>query len=77
MKFIDAKDCSGYKHNTKSGIYFINSDGKKSFRVYCDMTTGKDGWTVIQCRADCSVYFYRKWNDYKVGFGSLKNGFWL
>ena len=77
LKVIEARDCSGYKHNKKSGIYVINPDGKKPFRVYCDMTTGKGGWTVIQRRADGSVDFYRKWNDYKLGFGNLKNEFWL
>ena len=77
LKVIQGKDCSDYKHNKKSGIYFINPDGKKPFRVYCDMKTSRGGWTVIQRRADGSVDFYRKWNDYKVGFGNLKNEFWL
>ena len=77
LKVIQAKDCSSYKHNKKSGIYVVNPDGKKPFRVYCDMKTGKGGWTVIQRRADGSVDFYRMWNDYKLGFGNLKNEFWL
>ena len=77
LKVIQAKDCSGYKGNRKSGIYVINPDGRKPFRVYCDMKTSRGGWTVIQRRADGSVDFYRKWNDYKLGFGNLKNEFWL
>ena len=77
VKFIEAKDCSGYKGNKKSGIYVVNPEGKKPFRVYCDMKTSRGGWTVIQRRADGSVDFYRKWNDYKLGFGNLKIEFWL
>ena len=32
---------------------------------------------MIQKRADGSVDFYRTWNEYKKGFGSLNNEFWL
>ena len=52
LKVIEARDCSGYKHTRKNGIYVINPDGKKPFRVYCDMKTGNGGWTVIQRRAE-------------------------
>ena len=32
---------------------------------------------MFQRRVDDSVYFYRKWADYKNGFGVLSGAFWL
>ena len=72
-----AKDCSLYRGIGKSGIYNINPDGRESFKVFCDMDTSNGGWTVIQRRTDGSVDFFKNWVDYKFGFGSLKNEFWL
>ena len=40
-----------------------------------DASNGR--WTVIQRRADEPVDFSITWADYKFGFGSLKNEFWL
>ena len=71
------KDCSFYRGIRKSGVYTINPDGKQPFKVFCDMDTRNGGWTVIQRRADGSVDFYKNWADYKFGFGSLNNEFWL
>ena len=74
---IDARDCSSYKVNGKSGIYTINPDGMQPFSVFCDMENNNGGWTVIQRRSDGSVDFFKNWVDYKFGFGSLENEFWL
>ncbi|XP_023214831.1 techylectin-5A-like [Centruroides sculpturatus] len=78
-------DCAEIFKNghTKSGIYRIwpaNWQVVGSFRVYCDMSTEGGGWTVIQRRGkfgNPKNYFYKTWNDYKVGFGNLEKEFWL
>ena len=77
LNLIDTKDCSGFEGNRKSGIYTINPDGTRPFSVFCDMETSNGGWTVIQRRSDGSVDFFKNWVDYKFGFGSLENEFWL
>ena len=74
---IEARDCSFYTGIETSGIYNINPDGEEPFQVFCDMDTDNSGWTVIQRRTDGSVDFFKNWADYKFGFGSLRNEFWL
>jgi hypothetical protein len=57
-------------------VYTIDPDGFGTFKVWCDMQNGR-GWKVFQRRQEGSVYFYRGWSDYKVGFGNLTGEFWL
>ncbi|XP_075115169.1 ficolin-1-like isoform X1 [Leptodactylus fuscus] len=60
-----------------SDWYTIYPDGNQPLKVLCDMDTDGGGWTVIQRRWDGSVDFFRTWDDYKKGFGSRLNEFWL
>ncbi|XP_033728929.1 uncharacterized protein LOC117318037 [Pecten maximus] len=60
-----------------SGVYTITPTNNKKFDVFCDMDTADGPWTVVANRYDGYVDFFRKWNDYKVGFGNLEGDFWL
>ena len=43
----------------------------------CDAFTDGGGWIIIQRRSDGNVDFYRDWDTYKEGFGSIAGDFWL
>ncbi|XP_052800828.1 angiopoietin-1-like [Mya arenaria] len=44
--------------------------------VFCDVDIDGGGWIVFQRRKYGSEDFDRAWEDYKLGFGHLKNDFW-
>ncbi|XP_055949708.1 techylectin-5A-like isoform X2 [Argiope bruennichi] len=79
------KDCEEVRRNghNASGVYTVyprNRIGMCSVAVYCDMKTDGGGWMVIQRRGDFGSpinYFAKKWQQYKLGFGSLEKDFWL
>ncbi|XP_058120234.1 microfibril-associated glycoprotein 4-like [Anopheles coustani] len=61
-----------------SGKYMIKIGAKSiPFVVYCEHDEFDGGWTVIQHRFDGSVDFYRDWDAYRNGFGSLDGEFWV
>ncbi|OWF51302.1 ficolin-3-like [Mizuhopecten yessoensis] len=59
-----------------SGVYTLTPAGS-NVDVFCDMDTVGGPWTIIASRYDGSVDFYKSWNEYKSGFGSLTGEFWL
>ncbi|KAL3847222.1 hypothetical protein ACJMK2_018144 [Sinanodonta woodiana] len=67
--------CAG---QTSSGIFKIYPDqNSNGVSVRCDMDTDGGGWTVFQRRVDGSIDFYRKWDEYKSGFGNAETEYWL
>ncbi|KAL7631283.1 UNVERIFIED_CONTAM: hypothetical protein RMT77_018416 [Armadillidium vulgare] len=60
-------------------IYLYKCCMKKTVKVFCDQETDGGGWTVLQHREDIPnrENFYRKWTEYKLGFGNLSGEFWL
>ncbi|XP_064004189.1 tenascin-R isoform X2 [Pogoniulus pusillus] len=79
--FANPQDCAQHLMNgdTLSGVYTISINGDLSQRVqvYCDMTTDGGGWIVFQRRQNGLTDFFRKWADYRIGFGNLEDEFWL
>ncbi|OCT82784.1 hypothetical protein XELAEV_18025318mg [Xenopus laevis] len=79
--FSYPQDCAQHMLNgdNQSGVYyiFINGDMSQSVPVYCDMNTDGGGWIVFQRRQNGLTDFFRKWADYRVGFGNLEDEFWL
>jgi ficolin len=79
-ELVAPSDCLAIiKHysNAVSGVYRIYPEGGEGFEVYCDMETDGGGWTVFQRRFNGSVDFYRDWESYKNGFGSVSGEYWL
>uniref|UniRef100_A0A7M5VFW1 Fibrinogen C-terminal domain-containing protein n=1 Tax=Clytia hemisphaerica TaxID=252671 RepID=A0A7M5VFW1_9CNID len=73
------RDCLAHRQNGMAidGYYKVTMNGYRMTQVYCDQTTSGGGWTVIQRRMDGSVNFFRRWDEYKVGFGKLHREFWF
>ena len=78
--------------SSASGIYDIinvcSTDNEENgddsiqppMRVICDMDADRGGWIVILKRKKsvfAHVNFYRPWDHYENGFGSLNTEFWL
>ncbi|XP_067218013.1 angiopoietin-related protein 1b [Chanodichthys erythropterus] len=64
-------------HGT-SGTYLLKPDGtEKPVEAWCEHDVDRGGWTLIQRRKDGSVNFFRNWDSYKKGFGSVDGEHWL
>lgn len=73
------RDCLEHRQQGQktNGIYTLTLNGNNNVNAYCDQTTDGGGWTVIQRRVDGSLNFYRRWSEYKVGFGQRHHEHWL
>ncbi|KAH9509866.1 hypothetical protein Btru_045457 [Bulinus truncatus] len=60
--------------SNQSSVVVTLSDG---LEVMCDTETDGGGWTIFQRRIYGNVSFYRSWEDYKRGFGDVRNDFYL
>ncbi|RUS69910.1 hypothetical protein EGW08_022328 [Elysia chlorotica] len=58
-------------------VVFPNEESDIDVPYLCDTLTDGGGWIIIQRRATGDVDFYRDWDSYKTGFGSLSGDFWL
>ena len=73
------RDCLEHRNRgyTVDGLYTLTMNGYKIVDAFCDQTTDGGGWTVIQRRMDGSINFFRRWKEYKKGFGQLQREHWL
>ncbi|XP_065945222.1 microfibril-associated glycoprotein 4 isoform X1 [Magallana gigas] len=76
-KYRDCADIKKQRPSSRDGVYTIYPAPGTNKTVFCDMTTDGGGWTVIQRRIDGKTDFYRKWKDYKNGFGHADHEYWL
>ncbi|XP_052232783.1 coagulation factor XIII B chain-like isoform X1 [Dreissena polymorpha] len=78
---VQVKDCTELlnRDSTKlSGVYtIITPVTHTKVQVFCDMEKDGGGWTVFQKRFDGSEDFYRNFNDYEKGFGTVYAEHWL
>lgn len=79
----EPEDCAEILANNpdaETGIHTINVGdyiNKRMISVWCDLHRDGGGWTVFQRRLDGSIDFYRNWEAYADGFGSVDHEHWL
>ncbi|RUS68715.1 hypothetical protein EGW08_023524 [Elysia chlorotica] len=57
--------------------YVKVTDSATENPLLCDTHTDGGGWIVIQRRINGDEDFYRGWDDYRNGFGSIDGDFWI
>ncbi|XP_039996727.1 fibrinogen beta chain [Xiphias gladius] len=71
---VSGKECEDIfrRGGRDSQMYLIQPDSFiPPYKVFCDQTTQKGGWLLIQNRLDGSVDFGRRWDEYRRGFGNI------
>ena len=80
---VNPKECRKGMYPSLVGTAYpylvIQPNEKSELEVpyLCDSLTDGGGWVVIQRRFSGKVDFYRNWEAYREGFGSVDNEFWL
>ncbi|XP_039951683.1 angiopoietin-related protein 1-like isoform X2 [Bactrocera tryoni] len=65
--------------NLKSGVYKIKIEkyNINDLEVFCEEDIDFGGWLVILRRKSETINFFRKWKDYKNGFGDITGDYWI
>ncbi|KAK3793413.1 hypothetical protein RRG08_039218 [Elysia crispata] len=79
------KSCTKRSASTQtsnSAAYTVINSGEDGshtfgFPYLCESVTDGGGWVVIQRRSTGNIDFNRGWSDYRLGFGSFYDDFWL
>ena len=61
----------------ESGRYIVEHSSGYKREVFCDQSSDGGGWTVFLRNRYGNISFYKRWEDYKNGFGDLDYDFWL
>ncbi|EDV98388.1 GH23089 [Drosophila grimshawi] len=73
--------CIDFLNSTQRGssIYsiIVASFSQLPFNVSCDQDTIGGGWITVLRRQDGSVDFFRKWEEYKRGIGTLDGEYFI
>ncbi|XP_058127804.1 angiopoietin-1-like [Anopheles ziemanni] len=67
------RSCKDVSSN-KSGSYVIYLGNRQFKTVYCEQVAFDGGWVVFQYRFNGNVDFYRTWDEYRDGFGTIDEG---
>ncbi|XP_022220855.2 ficolin-1-like [Drosophila obscura] len=60
-----------------NGIHNITVGNLEPFEVFCDAKIAGPGWTVIARRTNGELNFYRRWDEFRRGFGDIRGEFFI